>query len=150
MGELQNAGKNLPLVALTHIGIEIARYKDHVKHIKVFEEMDHMVDNLMEAWMGMHKLATTPMPFPFIQMLTGLMYLWMFTVPLPLASTFEYAGPFISLVLATALFGLNAIGAELEDPLGDETNDLPYHVFEGAIKQAGVTNKLGFDEATWK
>ena len=52
-------------------------------------------------------------------------------MPFPLAVTYEYAGPAISFVLGTALFGIDAIGAELEDPLGDETNDLPYEVFEG-------------------
>ena len=31
---------------MKHIKVQ---YKDHVKHIKVFEEMDHMVDNLMEV-----------------------------------------------------------------------------------------------------
>ena len=52
-------------------------------------------------------------------------------MPFPLAVTYEYAGPAISFVLGTALFGIDAIGAELEDPLGDEINDLPYEVFEG-------------------
>jgi len=147
--ELQRAGKNLPLLVLTFVGIEIAKVKDDLAHPRLFQEMDFMVDKLMEAWMGMHKLATTPMPFPFLQMLTVLMYLWLYTVPFPLAVTYEYAGPAISFVLGTALFGIDAIGAELEDPLGDETNDLPYEVFEGAVKQAGKVNKLGFDPDKW-
>jgi len=148
MAELNKAKKNLPLVLLVHLGIEIAKYKDHVKHIKVFEEMDHMVDNLMEAWMGMHKLATTPMPFPFIQMLLGLMYLWIYTVPFPLANLYGWAAPPITMLFGTAFFGINAIGAELEDPLGEETNDLPLDVYEKAALQASMAMKLGFPEAT--
>jgi len=92
----------------------------------------------------MHKLATTPMPFPFLQMLLSLMYLWMFTVPLPLVLEYGWAGVVIAAVLATALFGINSIGNELEDPLGEETNDLPYDVFEAAVTQTAKANKLGF------
>jgi len=144
MAELNKAKKNLPLVMLVHLGIEIARYKDHVKHIKVFEEMDHMVDNLMEAWMGMHKLATTPMPFPFIQMLMGLMYLWIYTVPFPLAVDYGWAAVPITFLFGVAFFGIDTIGAELEDPLGEETNDLPLDVFEKASLQASKAMQLGF------
>lgn len=32
------------------------------------------------------------------------------------------------MLFGMAFFGINAIGAELEDPLGEETNDLPLDV----------------------
>eukprot|EP00657_Telonema_sp_P-1_P007148 TRINITY_DN26807_c0_g1_i1.p1 TRINITY_DN26807_c0_g1~~TRINITY_DN26807_c0_g1_i1.p1 ORF type:complete len:234 (-),score=47.11 TRINITY_DN26807_c0_g1_i1:225-926(-) len=92
----------------------------------------------------MHKLATTPMPFPFLQMLLGLMYLWMFTVPFPLAIAYGWASPAISMLLGVALFGINSIGAELEDPLGEETNDLPLELYEAAAQQSAVANNLGW------
>ena len=94
--------------------------------------------------MGMHKLATTPMPFPFIQMLMGLMYLWIYTVqtavcravhldvclqvPFPLAVDYGWAAVPITFLFGVAFFGIDTIGAELEDPLGEETNDLPLDV----------------------
>merc|ERR1711907_801052 len=48
------------------------------------------------------------------------------------------------MLLGLSLFGLNAIGAELEDPMGEETNDLPYEVFEGAV--AGATKVCKLDQ----
>eukprot|EP00658_Telonema_sp_P-2_P009361 TRINITY_DN13507_c0_g1_i3.p1 TRINITY_DN13507_c0_g1~~TRINITY_DN13507_c0_g1_i3.p1 ORF type:complete len:400 (+),score=111.98 TRINITY_DN13507_c0_g1_i3:101-1201(+) len=142
--ELLAAKKNLPLLVLTWLGLTISEHRHFVVYDRVFEEMDKCVDELMEAWMGMHKLATTPMPFPFLQMLLGLLYLWMLTVPFPLAISYGWAAPFISCLLGVALFGINAIGAELEDPMGDETNDLPLHVYEGAAAQAAAANSLGW------
>merc|ERR1712072_693056 len=115
--ELQNVKKNLPLPVLVWLGMQICKHKDYVVHDRVFEEMEKCVDDLMESWMGMHKLAITPMPFPFIQMLLGLLYLWMLTVPFPLAVSYGWAAPPIACLLGIALFGINAIGAELEDPL---------------------------------
>ena len=40
--------------------------------------------------MGMHKLATTQMPFPYVQMLYALLYGWMFTIGFPLAVLLVY------------------------------------------------------------
>merc|ERR1712166_276757 len=77
-------------------------------------------------------------------MLLGLLYLWMLTVPFPLAVAYGWASPAISMLLGIALFGINSIGAELEDPFGDQTNDLPLDVYEGAAQQASVANKLGW------
>ena len=48
-------------------------------------------------------------------------------------SCIRWASPPVTCLLALSLFGLNSIGAELEDPMGEETNDLPYEVFEGAV-----------------
>eukprot|EP00656_Telonema_subtile_P016539 TRINITY_DN18743_c0_g1_i3.p1 TRINITY_DN18743_c0_g1~~TRINITY_DN18743_c0_g1_i3.p1 ORF type:complete len:174 (+),score=35.66 TRINITY_DN18743_c0_g1_i3:568-1089(+) len=145
--ELGNAKKNLPLLVLTWLGIQIASHHQYSVYDRVFEEMDKCVDELLAAWMGMHKLATTPMPFPFLQMLLGLLYLWMLTVPFPLAVAYGWASPAISMLLGIALFGINCIGAELEDPLGEETNDLPLEVFEGAAQQASKANHLGWPRA---
>merc|ERR1711865_424351 len=81
-------------------------------------------------------------------MLLTLMYVWMYTLPFPIASSFGWASPPVAILLGLALFGLNAIGAELEDPMGEETNDLPYEVFEGAVKGAVKVCQLGFPEAS--
>jgi len=79
--------------------------------------------------MGMHKLATTPMPFPYVNMLYSLLYLWMYTVGFPLAVAQGWISMVIVLFLGFALFGINAIGQELEDPFGTEANDLDLEFF---------------------
>ena len=94
--------------------------------------------------MGMHKLATTPMPFPIVQTLLLLKYIWILTFPFAFAVHHGWASPPVSAILCYAFFGLYSIGCELEDPLGTETNDLPLETFEGAALQAAKANSLGF------
>ena len=48
------------------------------------------------------------------QMLLTLMYIWMYTLPFPVAAQFGWASPPVCVLLGFALFGLNAVGAELE------------------------------------
>ena len=48
------------------------------------------IQDMTEAWMGMHKLATTPMPFPIIQSLLTLMYLWIYTFPFAFATDYGW------------------------------------------------------------
>jgi len=146
--ELEKVAKNLPQQVLIWVGREVVKMRPFMIHPDVLIWMEESIQGLMEGWMGMHKLATTPMPFPFIQMLLTLMYVWMYTLPFPIASSFGWASPPVAILLGLALFGLNAIGAELEDPMGEETNDLPYEVFEGAVKGAVKVCQLGFPEAS--
>lgn len=98
--------------------------------------MERDVGDLMKAWMGMQKLATTPFPFPWIQTLITLMYLWMYTIPFPLVNQYGWVGPPVAGLLGVAIFGLWYIGCELEDPFGEETNDLDLEFFEAACTAA--------------
>jgi len=74
------------------------------------------------------------MVFPYTQMLSVFMVLFVYTFPFPLAHIFfneeaEFNGffitPFICALVAFAFFGMNAVGVEIENPFGDDDNDLP-------------------------
>jgi len=74
------------------------------------------------------------MVFPYTQMLTVFLVLFVYTFPLPLAHIFyndeaEFNGfiitPFVSALVAFAFFGMNAVGIEIENPFGQDANDLP-------------------------
>jgi predicted membrane chloride channel (bestrophin family) len=100
----------------------------------VLKKCDMDVDNYIGAWMACEKIVGVPMVFPYTQMLTIFLVLFVYTFPLPLAHIFfneeaEFNGfiitPFVSMLVAFAFFGMNAVGIEIENPLGDDTNDLP-------------------------
>ena len=100
----------------------------------VLKKCDMDVDNYIGAWMACEKIVGVPMVFPYTQMLTLFLVLFVYTFPLPLAHIFfneeaEFNGfiitPFVSMLVAFAFFGMNAVGIEIENPLGDDTNDLP-------------------------
>jgi len=134
--KLKEVKKNFCVVILMWLGEAIAEFKDQLLFPRSMDFMQKEVATLMEVWMGMQKLATTPFPFPYIQMLTTILYLFMFTVGIPIAAEYGFVGIPLTFLMAYALFGLNAIGAELEDPFGEEDNDLPVEFFEGAACKA--------------
>jgi len=100
----------------------------------VLKKCDLDIDNYIGAWMACEKIVGVPMVFPYTQMLTLFLVLFVYTFPLPLAHIFfneeaEFNGfvitPFVSMLVAFAFFGMNAVGIEIENPLGSDTNDLP-------------------------
>jgi len=127
--KITSVKKNFVVVIVKWLGDAVAVFKGQLLFDRAMDFMEKSVTTLMEAWMGMHKLATTPMPFPYVNMLYSLLYLWMYTVGFPLAVAQGWISMVIVLFLGFALFGINAIGQELEDPFGTEANDLDLEFF---------------------
>jgi len=135
-GILRGVKKNFPMVILQWIGKELAHFKDSQMFARALDSMEEDIGELMGAWMGMQKLATTPFPFPYAQMCTLFLYLWCYSFPFVASLSLKGYGCVIAAVLAYALFGINAVSLELEDPFGEETNDLDLNFFETACMKA--------------
>lgn len=144
MAKITAVKKNFVLVIVKWIGDEVMKFKGQLLFDRATDFMEKSVSDLMLAWMGMHKLATTPMPFPYVQMLYFLLYGWMYTIgtAMSMKAEIRYKAIPAAGLLAFALFGINAIGQELEDPFGEEINDLPLEFFEGAAN-AGFKVMVG-------
>ena len=121
--------KNFPVIILQWLGKAIAEFDGQLLFPRAIDFMEREVGTLMEAWMGMQKLATTPFPFPYIQVAVTLLHMYMYTVAITIAIKYRYVGILPSGLLAFALFGLFMIGSELEDPFGEEANDLDLDFF---------------------
>jgi len=76
------------------------------------------------------------MPFPYVQLLYSLLFVWGYTVGVPLAVKFGWVSLAVTLLLNLAFFGINCIGKELEDPFGTDLNDLDLEFFERAANAA--------------
>merc|ERR1711861_104388 len=84
----------------------------------------------------MQKLATTPFPFPYAQLYTFFLYLWCYSFPVAAVFSLKWYGVPVTAVITFSLFGINTIALELEDPFGEETNDIDLNFFEGACMSA--------------
>ena len=100
----------------------------------VLKKCDTQISTYVGAWMAMEKICGTPMVFPYTQMLAIFMMLFVFTFPIPLAHVFWnedvplngfLINTFIAGLVAFAFFGMNAVGVEIENPFGEDANDLP-------------------------
>lgn len=132
-GDRKNKGR--PSIIATMLGHKVYHiYHKGWMNAAVLKKVDSNIEGFIGAWMACEKTVSTPMVFPYTQMLCLFMVLFVYTFPLPLAHIFYNDGnqmngfiitPFISALVAYAFFGMNAVGVEIENPFGDDENDLP-------------------------
>jgi len=75
------------------------------------------------------KIKEFPIPFPLAQMITFMMLIhWVITALVCAASVerFYWAG-ILSFIVTFSFWGITYIAVELEQPFGDDANDLPLH-----------------------
>ena len=84
-----------------------------------------LLNNMVESLGGCERILKTPMPLAYAIHLKQLLLLYCFLLPFQLVQSLGWwTGPVIALVSFT-LFGIEAIGIEIENPFGYDANDLP-------------------------
>jgi putative membrane protein len=86
---------------------------------------DASVTALVDALGGCERILKTPMPFAYAQHIKTLVFLFCFTAPFVMVDAMRWLTPVGAGLLAFALFGIDEIGVEIEDPFGYDANDLP-------------------------
>ena len=67
----------------------------------------------------------TPIPFAYAHHIKAFLFIFCLTVPFAMVEAMAWYTPLAAVVLAFALLGIDEIGVEIEDPFGDDPNDLP-------------------------
>jgi len=98
--------------------------------------LDGNLTALNDALGGAERILRTPIPFAYAQHIKIFLTLFCFTAPFVVASDMRWATPFACGLLALALFGIDEIGVEIEDPFGDDPNDLPLDAIGNGIEKA--------------
>jgi putative membrane protein len=83
------------------------------------------LDSLGQVQAACERIAGTPLPFAYTLLLHRTALLFCVLLPFGLAGSLGWATPLLSMLLAYAFFGLDALGDQMEDPFGLEPNDLP-------------------------
>lgn len=115
---------------------------------RVFQEMEKG----MIEYNQVLQIMTLPFPFPYSQVCLVMILGHMMCTPIVMS---YYTGQFLFAALFTfltsaAFFSLEGIAAELENPFGDDPNDLPSHDFqtemnEGLLLLMHPTSSLFFE-----
>lgn len=87
--------------------------------------LDGAVSDHIDFLGGCERILRTPVPFAYAHHIKGFLTVFCFTVPLALLPTMGWYTGLASAVVAYALFGIDEIGVEIEDPFGYDPNDLP-------------------------
>jgi ion channel-forming bestrophin family protein len=89
------------------------------------QSMDANLTALIDSWGGAQRIKNTPVPFAYAQHIKIFVMFFGFTVPFAIVDSLHWYTPLASALLAFALFGIDEIGVEIEEPFGRDANDLP-------------------------
>ena len=77
----------------------------------------------------------TPLPFAYVVHLRRALILYCVTLPFALIEAYGWSTVVDTLLIAYTLFGIEEIGVEIEDPFGEDDNDLPLEQICGTIER---------------
>ena len=143
--------KRRPLVAiawLTKALVELYQEK-RITHMQ-YESMNQNIRGLIEGFNGVDKVHAVQVPFPYAQMLIIFLGIYCFTIPFMFVQDFGWLAVVPSCVITLAFFGINEVAIEIEDPFGDDDNDLPvdkmgdalYEDLNMYMEMSGVSTKV--------
>eukprot|EP00930_Biecheleria_cincta_P037843 TRINITY_DN26002_c0_g1_i1.p1 TRINITY_DN26002_c0_g1~~TRINITY_DN26002_c0_g1_i1.p1 ORF type:complete len:597 (-),score=102.26 TRINITY_DN26002_c0_g1_i1:115-1905(-) len=95
---------------------------------RVFQTLSRGFVNLLNA----KKIADTCFPFPYAQTIAILLLMHLVWTPICMACVVKDLiwGPIMTFIPIFTFFSINFIGMQLENPFGDEPNDLPLDHFQ--------------------
>eukprot|EP00929_Paragymnodinium_shiwhaense_P041241 TRINITY_DN2142_c0_g3_i1.p1 TRINITY_DN2142_c0_g3~~TRINITY_DN2142_c0_g3_i1.p1 ORF type:complete len:579 (-),score=144.44 TRINITY_DN2142_c0_g3_i1:292-2028(-) len=99
---------------------------------RVFQTLSRGFVNLLNC----KKIADTRFPFPYAQVIAILLYFHAINTPLLISNVFTgsawsyFWAPVFTFMPVFGLHSLNAVAIELENPFGDDDNDLPLDHFQ--------------------
>lgn len=109
--------------------------------LTLHKEMQSMVDHLGAC----ERIKRTPIPYSYSLFIKKVIFLYVFSMPIGFVREFDYwAMPIVALVFY--VFGsIELLAEEIEDPFGNDPNDLPIQTICETIK-ANVEEIMGFEK----
>lgn len=96
--------------------------------------LDTTISAMVGAAASCERIKNTPIPFSYSLLLHRTAYLYCFLLPFGLVDTVGFMTPFVVAIVAYTFFGLDALGDEIEEPFGEDANDLPLNAICRAIE----------------
>ncbi len=107
-------------------------------HMLVFEEE---VRSFLDITGACERIKNTPIPYSYSLFLKKIIFVYVVSMPFAFAIDFGYWSIPIVMIIFYAFASLELISEEIEDPFGDDENDLPTQELSEKIK-------LNLDEIT--
>jgi ion channel-forming bestrophin family protein len=125
VAEVQRAS-NPPLEIVFWIGDYLqAEYRQGDLDVYQLTSMQQLLDRMVEAHGSCERILKTPMPLAYAIHLKQLLLLYCLSLPFQVVDKALWGTPFLVGVVSFMVFGIEAIGLEIENPFGRDPNDLP-------------------------
>ncbi len=134
--QLLKTVKSTPLQVVVWIGHYIQQqYKRNLISANQQATMNALSNNLLEAITTCERIASTPIPLAYAIYLKRLLLIYCISLPFQVVDNLHWWTSPISAILSFVLLGIEEIGTEIENPFGEDANDLPIEEFCGTISK---------------
>jgi len=118
--------QNPPLRVAFWIGdyLQLQYQRDRIK-IHQLTEMQNLLNGLVDCLGACERILKTPMPIAYAIHLKQLILLYCLSLPFQVVGNLGWWTPPVVVLISFTLFGIEAIGIEIENPFGRDPNDLP-------------------------
>jgi ion channel-forming bestrophin family protein len=124
-----NVASNAPLEIIFWISDYLqTQCRQSKLHVQQLTAMQGNLDRMVEALGGCERILKTPMPMAYAIHLKQLLLLYCLSLPFQMVGTMHSWTPLGVMLVAFMVFGIEAIGTEIENPFGQDPNDLPLNV----------------------
>jgi putative membrane protein len=119
------ASKHVPVAILKLLQEKVAAMHSKDKTNTIFINLNTELLSFTNNLGGMERIRNTPVPFAYAAHLQLFIWIYFFGLPFGLYDKFQWLSIPATGFIALILLGINEIGVEIEDPFGDDPNDLP-------------------------
>lgn len=131
-----NTSKHIPT---TVVGWIYAKIHVLVKEGKLYKEdlivLDKNLNGFLEACGACERIKNTPIPFSYSLFIKKFIFIYVLTLPLAFVSVFGYLSALIATFVFYVLVSMEVLAEEIEDPFGDDDNDLPTDQLSQKMKE---------------
>ncbi len=131
-----NTSKHIPT---TVVGWIYAKIHILVKEGKLYKEdlivLDKNLNGFLEACGACERIKNTPIPFSYSLFIKKFIFIYVLTLPLAFVSVFGYLSALIATFVFYVLVSMEVLAEEIEDPFGDDDNDLPTDQLSQKMKE---------------
>lgn len=118
--------KSTPLQLAVWIGDYVQQqYKRNLVNPNQLTATNLLVNGLLEALTTCERILSTPIPLAYAIYLKRLLLIYCISLPFQVVNNLHWWTSPIVAILSFVLLGIEAIGTEIENPFGDDANDLP-------------------------
>lgn len=134
---------NRPIALLQGYGDQLRALWDSgwvdTMHLPVLEAS---LTDLADIQGGCERIKSTPIPFSYTVLIHRIVAVYCVGLPFGIVSTVGNFTPLVVMMVAYAFFGLDTVGDEIEDPFGEDPNDLPLSALSRMI-EVNLRQRLG-------
>jgi putative membrane protein len=124
--EFISTKKHQPLSIIQLIyGKLIEAKKNNIISDQDFLILDKNCNKLMDSLGACERIRNTPIPFSYSLFIKKFIFIYVTTLPLALVTNYGYFSVLIATFIFYVLVSIEVLAEEIEDPFGNDDNDLP-------------------------